>query len=181
MQRYINNFIDTRGNAVPYATISVFNVSGAPATIYSDNGTTPLPNPFTTDERGSVAFYAADGRYNIKCEGSGVDPMIVTDVALSDTASMPCVTAWVKFNGLTGAILAGFNVASITGNSGAYTVNFTKPMKSANYAAVASVQQWNGVSDTVLTGVPTVNGIAVNTYSAGTLAANGEVSLIVLG
>lgn len=46
--------------------------------------------------------------------------------------------AWVKFTGSTGAILAGYNVSSITRNAtGDYTVNFTTAFASSDYFGMA--------------------------------------------
>jgi hypothetical protein len=63
------------------------------------------------------------------------------DVALSpgNTAGMLC-RAWVNFNGTgTVAIMASFNVSSITDNgTGDYTVNFTTAMPDAKYSASGS-------------------------------------------
>jgi hypothetical protein len=60
-------------------------------------------------------------------------PVIMQD---SGSNSNTC-RAWVNFNGSgTVAILASFNVSSITDNgTGDYTVNFTTAMPDANYAA----------------------------------------------
>lgn len=57
--------------------------------------------------------------------------------------------AWVKFNGTgTPAILASYNVASITDRGvGKYTVNFTVPFSSAQYAVVGSAQKNNTTED----------------------------------
>ena len=51
--------------------------------------------------------------------------------------------AWVNFNGTgTVAILAQFNVSSITDNgTGDYTVNFTTAMPDANYCFTSNVAQ----------------------------------------
>lgn len=47
--------------------------------------------------------------------------------------------AWVIFTGSTGAVLAGYNVTSITRSSaGQYIVNFTTAFASANYACTAT-------------------------------------------
>lgn len=43
--------------------------------------------------------------------------------------------AWVQFDGTTGTIRASYNVTSVTKNAtGDYTINFTVPFSSANYA-----------------------------------------------
>ncbi len=47
--------------------------------------------------------------------------------------------AWVKFQGSDGAVLAAYNVASVTKNSsGNYTVNISTDFSSAHYAVVAT-------------------------------------------
>jgi hypothetical protein len=64
-----------------------------------------------------------------------------TPVILQDSSSNSnTCRAWVNFNGTsTVAIRADFNVSSITDNgTGAYTVNFTTAMPSADYSAVVS-------------------------------------------
>ena len=45
--------------------------------------------------------------------------------------------AWVQFTGSTGAVLAAFNISSITrNNAGDYTFNFTTAMPTVNYCFV---------------------------------------------
>lgn len=52
------------------------------------------------------------------------------------------VQARVHFNGLSGTIISGFNISSITKlGAGRYTVNFTTPLPNANYTATSSA--WN--------------------------------------
>ena len=70
--------------------------------------------------------------------------------------------AWVNFNGTgTVAIRADGNVSSITDNAvGNYTVNFTIAMPDANFAAVASGSNDNGLN------FPTVG---VLNYAAGSV------------
>ena len=55
-------------------------------------------------------------------------------------AMVGAAKAWVNFNGTgTVAIMASFNVSSITDNgAGDYTVNFTTAMEDANYCVTTS-------------------------------------------
>jgi hypothetical protein len=49
--------------------------------------------------------------------------------------------AWVKWTGSTGAILASYNVTSVTRSlAGVYVVNFTTAFSSANYGVAASCE-----------------------------------------
>jgi len=77
----------------------------------------------------------------------------VTDIK-SNTAATPTVfkdsagvevgqlaTAWVNFDGTTGAIRSSFNVASMTVlSTGNFRVTFSNPMANVNYAVVATGQ-----------------------------------------
>lgn len=90
MQQY-NDVIFARNSSgsavVPLAgaSISVFNQgTRVLATIYSDNGTTLKDNPFDSTTDGRVAFYAADGRYDIEASKRGYDTIPITDVLLED-------------------------------------------------------------------------------------------------
>jgi hypothetical protein len=48
--------------------------------------------------------------------------------------------AWVNYNCNTAAILASYNVSSVTNNgSGLFTINFTNALTDANYAATSGV------------------------------------------
>jgi hypothetical protein len=57
----------------PQCTIDVYvSGTGTHATIYSDNGVTPLANPFTATANGYWFFYAANGAYDIQFSGTGI-------------------------------------------------------------------------------------------------------------
>lgn len=66
MQNYQNVVIDTAGNAVASYAITVKDAGTANvSTIYSDNGSTPLANPLSTDSGGTFTFWAADATYDL--------------------------------------------------------------------------------------------------------------------
>src|SRR5437660_4111089 len=55
--------LDQAGNALFNATVTVYLAGTTTlATIYSDNGVTPITNPLTTTVTGSYVFYAAAGQ-----------------------------------------------------------------------------------------------------------------------
>lgn len=84
MQKYTNNVTDLRGNALVGATITVTVTSGgATATLYSDNGVTPLSNPVSTDSEGEFFFYAANNKYTLTTTYNG-STVAVTDIVLFD-------------------------------------------------------------------------------------------------
>ena len=90
MQKYVNWVTDTLGNVVGGASVTVYTYgTSTKATIYSDNGTTPVSNPLTTDSAdGSFAFYAANARYTLAISKTGFtfDSADTTDVVLFDQA-----------------------------------------------------------------------------------------------
>ncbi len=99
-ERYAN-FCSTGGK-----TVVTTGVSGAPkvqasypqcqvtvfltgtltrATLYSDNGTSALANPFTASTNGYFFFYAVNGRYDVMMSGGGLPaPVTLGDVLLAD-------------------------------------------------------------------------------------------------
>lgn len=102
-------------------------------------GNAPLASP-------ALSFASSAENAAGKVEGKAVDPLGIRE-ALNATGSAPVFAcrAWVNFNGTgTVTIRASGNVSSITDNgTGDYTVNFTKAMPDANYAAVAQQDtQW---------------------------------------
>lgn len=73
------------GAPAPSATITVYFPAGTLnlASIFSDDGVTPLANPFTATADGLINFYAADGDYDIRLSGGGiVTPYTWGDVTL---------------------------------------------------------------------------------------------------
>src|SRR6185369_5358501 len=73
MQHYYSTpFQDVHGEVLVGLVVLVTRgaTPGGPvASLYSDNGITPKANPLTTDARGGVDFYAANGVYTLSCPG----------------------------------------------------------------------------------------------------------------
>lgn len=84
MQKYLNGARTLRGDAIKNASITVRNLAGALATIYSDNGITPQDNPIITGRDGEYMFYAVNGRYSIAVAATGFVGESVSDVLLYD-------------------------------------------------------------------------------------------------
>jgi hypothetical protein len=99
----------------------------------------------------------------------------------SNPIAQSTAKAWVKFNGVTGVIISSYNVASVTGAGGTYSVNFATAMANANYAVNVGVRNWNGPTDAGLSGVCTAAGVTVYSTTGGVLASNGEISVEVFG
>lgn len=85
MKRYLDSLIDSAGNAISGATITVYNTSTlVKPTIYSDSGVTPIANPVSSDASGRFSFYVADGRYDLAFAGSGITPFSLSDIEVAD-------------------------------------------------------------------------------------------------
>jgi hypothetical protein len=54
------------------------------ATLYSDNGVTPLANPFLSSATGRIDFYAANGRYDVVVSKVGYLTVTISDIELDD-------------------------------------------------------------------------------------------------
>jgi hypothetical protein len=70
---------------------------------------------------------------------------LVNDSSSSLIGTGTQAAAWVRFDGVTGAVAASYNVASVTRTAtGTYTVTFKKPMPTTKYIGVPNVE--NGAS-----------------------------------
>jgi len=83
------NSITKLMRSFPRCTVSVYLTGTATlATVYSDNSSTPLANPFTADRYGHWFFYAANGRYDVTLSGAGFPaPFTLGDLLLSDSGT----------------------------------------------------------------------------------------------
>jgi hypothetical protein len=54
------------------------------ATLYSDNGVTPLANPFLSTSTGQVSFYAANGLYDLVVTKTGFETVTISAIELDD-------------------------------------------------------------------------------------------------
>lgn len=139
---------------------------------------TALLNVFTSALKGLVPasgggttnFLRADGNFAAPPAGptaasasdqeTGSSTTVFTNPAVQQRHAS-AAKAWVKFTGSTGAILASYNVASVTRHgTGAYTVNFSTAFSSVDFSGVASPSVTSG-------GAPVVTVMDRNT-TAGT-------------
>jgi hypothetical protein len=131
VQKYQNAIQDVKGNAVAGATVAVYIYgTTTPATIYSDNGVTPIVgNSVTTDSSGEFFFYAANGRYSLTVTAINFTTDAYRDISLFDSADY------------TAPIGAG--LPSQTGNSGkVLSTNGTTPSWTAPGFATG-LPNWN--------------------------------------
>lgn len=90
MNVYHNTVINTNGNAVSGATVTVRvaadpPASGALANIYSDDGVTLIVgSQVTTDSAGRFKFWAPDGKYDLTVSGPGITTFTLQDVEIAD-------------------------------------------------------------------------------------------------
>lgn len=88
MQHYVDSVLDRHGNAVVGASVTVRTYpAGALASLFSDDGVTPMANPATTDNNGMFSFYVADGHYNLVVSGPTIATTTITDVLIEDPAN----------------------------------------------------------------------------------------------
>ena len=90
MEKYNGTVQAENGDIITTASIEVFLANtGTPASLFEDDETTPLNNPFTSndsnyDAKGMYFFKAANGAYDIKLTNGG-DVTWVSDVSLFDS------------------------------------------------------------------------------------------------
>lgn len=72
---YSNVVLDEAGNGVAAVNVTVYLADTVTlASLYSDNGTTPIANPLTTDYAGRFEFWAANGLYDVCYSKTGIEP-----------------------------------------------------------------------------------------------------------
>ncbi len=85
MKKTIYFITDTKGDIISSASVTVYLTgTTTKATIYSDEGSTPKANPLTSDSKGEVWFYVADGDYDIKVEKTGIVTFTLSDITIVD-------------------------------------------------------------------------------------------------
>lgn len=102
----------------PLCMVTVNIHGGGLATIYSDNSSTPLANPFIASSTGYWDFYAANGRYDVTLSdnsGSGpAAPVLISDILLDDPAAVSVVSVFGR-TGVVAATSGDYDVAKVTG------------------------------------------------------------------
>jgi hypothetical protein len=86
MQRYFNYVVNpTTNSPIPNASVTVY-IAGTTtkATIYSDNGVTPTPNPLTADTYGRFFFFAANAIYDLLIDAVNFTPYTIEAQVLFD-------------------------------------------------------------------------------------------------
>jgi hypothetical protein len=90
VQRYTNFIASTTATNSTLTVLSnascVVYIAGTlgAATLYSDNGVTPLANPFVSSATGRIDFYAANGRYDVVVSKVGYLSVTINDIELDD-------------------------------------------------------------------------------------------------
>jgi hypothetical protein len=90
VQRYTNFIASTTATNSTLTVLSnascVVYIAGTlgAATLYSDNGVTPLANPFLSSATGRIDFYAANGRYDVVVSKAGYLTVTISDIELDD-------------------------------------------------------------------------------------------------
>ena len=115
------------------------------ATLYADNSSTPLANPFTASSNGFWFFYADNARYDVSLTGGGIVGTITyPDILLSDLGGGGG-TPLTSLNGLTtasqvfaaGTAGSDFNIVSA---GSTHTFNF--PTASGSNRGLLSSADW---------------------------------------
>ena len=94
MQRYTNFIASTTATNSTLTVLSnascVVYIAGTlgAATLYSDNGVTPLANPFLSSATGRIDFYAANGRYDVVVSKVGYLSVTISDIEFDDLVSV---------------------------------------------------------------------------------------------
>jgi hypothetical protein len=143
MECIFNNVQDRTGAAVNGAYVYVYTSLNALATLYSDNGVTPTPNPTITNLDGEYQFFAANGTYSIVVTATGYVGQSIPGVILFDPIDAGLPTSPVSIaNGGTGGTTVTTAATNLQGTGlDANAVGFRmipQNSRSADYTVVAS-------------------------------------------
>lgn len=158
--------MDTGGNGVHNVTVTITQYpSGAAATLYSDNGVTPLlGNSVLTDELGQYEFYIPNGRYTRTVSKTGATTVVDLDIIQANDGSGISVS-----NGKTFTVLNSLTLAGTDGTT------ITLPSSSSALAGIAGAQTFTGLQ-TFANGITSAGATTVN----DTLTVTGPTSLTTL-
>lgn len=138
-------------------TVYLTGTGGTLATIYSDNSSTALANPFTADQYGLWYFYAADGTYDVQISGGGPPALSVpyTFGAISLVGQFladqfpPGTNAGDQIQACLNALPAGGGTCDATGIYGTQTVTSAITL-SANQKLILGQISLSGAIDPVI-------------------------------
>jgi hypothetical protein len=85
MQTYREPILNSRGEPVIGASVTVSNIDGSLAALFDVDGVTPIDNPVSTNTNGEPVFKAPNGTYSVTIAGQGLNPRSVP-VVLNDPA-----------------------------------------------------------------------------------------------
>ncbi len=92
MRKYFGTVIDTAGNVIASASVTVYTQNTTTkATLYSDDGSTLITNPVTSDSKGGYSFYVTDGIYDLTVSGSNLTSYTIEDVTIRDPVGLTAV------------------------------------------------------------------------------------------
>ncbi len=181
MMRYANVVLDTAGNAVAAATVTV-NLVGTTtaATLYSDNSYTSLANPVIAGADGAFEFYAAPGRYDLSITKPNFSfgTTVQNDIVLFDAAAVvspaTIATAMNDYNPSNGLNARWWRLVTtaaqnITGIAAGGTFQEIRILNVG--ASAINIQNAN-------VGSATANRILVATGADTTLTSNAAIALV---
>lgn len=142
MQRYADTVLTNKDEPAIGLDVTVKNLDGTLAAIYSDNGITLADNPLKTDRNGLFAFYVANGHYSITISGNGITPQTIPDVLIqdaTDAVASASSSATAAANSASAALTSqGAAATSATNAAGSATAAATSAGAAANSATAAA-------------------------------------------
>jgi hypothetical protein len=156
MQQYADVVTDPKGNVVPGARVSILKQDGTLASLFDNDGVTPIGNPVTTDPLGGFTFRAASGVYRRRVT-IGASSIDIPGEIILDTPGVSVIAAagYVypeQYASLQLAIAAAAGKTLVL--NGAYTVD-------------------NSAADGLTVGVDNITIAGTGTISFTSIAHNG--------
>lgn len=178
MQRYFGSIQDANGNAIPNASVTVYNtgIANPVASIYAASGSALAPagqaNPMVTDALGNFGFAAPDGRYDIVISGGGIPTITLPNLCLFDnTVTYPSP----QLGTVTSVSLAAPAIFTVSGSpvTGVGTLTLTLASQNQNLLLASP----DGLAGTPAFRAMVGNDLP-NAGSAGTYGSASQVPVI---
>lgn len=178
MQKHSDALLTSAGNAVSGASVVVTKQDDSAATLYSDNGVTPISSTLASDPSGEYSFYAPNGRYKKVVSGTGLTTETVSDILVYDPNDGDVAHAEF-YATLQAALDTGRKVRLTRGTT--YTVSTTLSVPSGGGLIAewdATLQAANNLNSNVISIAADANdveirGIVINGNKANNASGNG--------
>ena len=163
--------------ASTYQEYPLAGTAGSPNTLI--DGKSTIPAPLTSSDKTLVSVSGvlyratlAELSVGVLSSGSITYPMLSTSATEANNVASRVAKAWIYYNGVTNAILADFNVSTVTDvGTGNFTVNFSSSLASSSIS-VSGIGRFDGNAQVICLRSAGTGSVGLYTGSAHAYGSN---------